>query len=185
MAAKAEHHVLYQYMLKGARNHYMGLIQTESVRSPCPLLSFLSLSRFCTQPYFQPSPRAPAPFRSDRRFHDPHTHEPMAWALWVEDSHDIVVFGTPRSTDISQLTELNGCAPGAGLYAFFNAYSQGPLDACECQDHLLNIDAKSDIAIYSLSTVGAQWMVSLQGEGVVHQCRNRNGFAATVTSWTR
>lgn len=31
MTILAEHHVLYQYMLKGARNHYMGLIQTETV----------------------------------------------------------------------------------------------------------------------------------------------------------
>ena len=29
---KAEHHVLYQYRLVNAANHYMGLIQTETVR---------------------------------------------------------------------------------------------------------------------------------------------------------
>jgi hypothetical protein len=28
----AEHHVLYQYNLVNARQHYMGLIQTETVR---------------------------------------------------------------------------------------------------------------------------------------------------------
>ena len=28
---KAEHHVLYQYHLVNAANHYMGLIQTETV----------------------------------------------------------------------------------------------------------------------------------------------------------
>jgi len=27
----AEHHVIYQYNLVGAKNHYLGLIQTESV----------------------------------------------------------------------------------------------------------------------------------------------------------
>jgi glucan 1,3-beta-glucosidase len=31
MPNAAEHHVLYQYMLKGAKDHYMGLIQTETV----------------------------------------------------------------------------------------------------------------------------------------------------------
>ena len=30
---KAEHHVLYQYHLVNAANHYMGLIQTETVSS--------------------------------------------------------------------------------------------------------------------------------------------------------
>ena len=29
----AEHHVLYQYHLVNAANHYMGLIQTESVNN--------------------------------------------------------------------------------------------------------------------------------------------------------
>ena len=36
----AEHHVLYQYNLVGASNHYMGLIQTETVSylSSTPIL---------------------------------------------------------------------------------------------------------------------------------------------------
>lgn len=29
----AEHHVLYQYSLVNAANHYLGMIQTESVRT--------------------------------------------------------------------------------------------------------------------------------------------------------
>ena len=32
MFATAEHHTLYQYNLVGAKEHYMGLIQTETVR---------------------------------------------------------------------------------------------------------------------------------------------------------
>jgi len=31
LSTAAEHHVIYQYNLVGAKNHYMGLIQTESV----------------------------------------------------------------------------------------------------------------------------------------------------------
>ena len=33
MFATAEHHTLYQYNLVGAKEHYMGLIQTETVRA--------------------------------------------------------------------------------------------------------------------------------------------------------
>ena len=33
MVFLAEHHVLYQYNLVGAKDHYMGLIQTETVRA--------------------------------------------------------------------------------------------------------------------------------------------------------
>lgn len=40
-----EHNILYQYQLSGAKNIFMGVIQTES-------------------PYFQVSPVAPAPFKS-------------------------------------------------------------------------------------------------------------------------
>lgn len=32
MMSAAEHHTLYQYRLANAANHYMGLIQTETVR---------------------------------------------------------------------------------------------------------------------------------------------------------
>lgn len=41
----SEHTVLYQYMVYGAKNVFMGMIQTES-------------------PYYLPNPQAPAPFTS-------------------------------------------------------------------------------------------------------------------------
>jgi glucan 1,3-beta-glucosidase len=89
--AAAEHHVLYQYLLKDARDHYLGLIQTESV-------SFfdhvLCMRAYClSQPYFQPTPSAPTPFPRVERYVDPETKSGMAWALWVERSHDITIFG--------------------------------------------------------------------------------------------
>jgi len=72
----SEHHVIYQYNLVGAKNHYMGLIQTES-------------------PYFQPKPAVPTPFRIDPGYRDPRPYEGNAssWALAVKDSHDILIFG--------------------------------------------------------------------------------------------
>ncbi|KAG2157573.1 glycoside hydrolase family 55 protein [Suillus bovinus] len=76
MIGTAEHHVLYQYSLIGAKNHYMGLIQTET-------------------PYFQPLPAPPGPFDVSNVYDDPTFENgiDMAWGLWVKSSMDIIVFG--------------------------------------------------------------------------------------------
>jgi hypothetical protein len=60
----AEHHVIYQYSLVGAQDHYMGLIQTESVSGSriqsinAGSISFLVLCGFTTSashsPVYQP-----------------------------------------------------------------------------------------------------------------------------------
>lgn len=72
----SEHHVLYQFSLVGAKNHYMGLIQTET-------------------PYFQPLPAPPGPFDISTVYDDPTFEHGMnmAWGLWVQSSIDIMVFG--------------------------------------------------------------------------------------------
>ncbi|KAF7978685.1 hypothetical protein HWV62_44937 [Athelia sp. TMB] len=72
----AEHHAMYQYSLVGAKDHYMGLIQTET-------------------PYYQPSPAAPTPFSTDSAYNDPtfSSSQTSAWGLYVESSSDIFVFG--------------------------------------------------------------------------------------------
>jgi glucan 1,3-beta-glucosidase len=70
----SEHSALYQYSLVGAKNHYMGLIQTET-------------------PYYQPTPAAPTPFSVDAAFNDPASDQNAAWGLWVERSSNIFVFG--------------------------------------------------------------------------------------------
>ncbi|KAH8117300.1 exo-beta-1,3-glucanase [Phellopilus nigrolimitatus] len=76
MIGTAEHHVLYQYNLVGAQNHYMGLIQTET-------------------PYFQPNPAPPSPFTSLTSYNDPtySGSQVMAWAVRVNNSQNILVFG--------------------------------------------------------------------------------------------
>jgi len=61
--------------VQGAKNHYMGLIQTET-------------------PYFQPAPAAPSPFSVNSAFHDPAFNGvSSAWALNVAESSNIIVFG--------------------------------------------------------------------------------------------
>ncbi|KAF9560804.1 glycoside hydrolase family 55 protein [Agrocybe pediades] len=72
----SEHHVIYQYNLVGAEDHYMGLIQTES-------------------PYYQPVPAAPTPFSINPAFEDPkmYADNASAWALIVKRSDNILIFG--------------------------------------------------------------------------------------------
>jgi glucan 1,3-beta-glucosidase len=71
----SEHHVLYQYSFVNAANHYGGLMQTET-------------------PYFQPLPAPPAPFVSNYTFNDPvFDSEVAAWALWVQESQGILIYG--------------------------------------------------------------------------------------------
>jgi len=71
----SEHHVLYQYNIAGAADHYIGLAQTESA-------------------YFQPQPASPAPFSVEWEYADPETaQDGLGWAMNIECSDGIIVFG--------------------------------------------------------------------------------------------
>ncbi|KAF8800084.1 glycoside hydrolase family 55 protein [Phlegmacium glaucopus] len=149
IGAASEHHVLYQYRLVNAANHYMGLIQTES-------------------PYFQPKPSPPAPFSIEPTFNDPsfYRRNPSSWALSITNSDKIFIFG-------------------AGLYSFFINYAQDCDGTRDCQAQIANVDWLSDVNIYSLSTVSAMYQLSIDQVGIINQADNINGFASTVTSWSR
>ncbi|KAK4870959.1 hypothetical protein LT330_000196 [Penicillium expansum] len=85
----SEHNVLYQYQVSGATNLVMGMIQTES-------------------PYFQPVPKAPAPFTAGLFPNDPtFTDCPgnsltcaVSWAVRVLDSSTIYMLGSVGSLTI-------------------------------------------------------------------------------------
>jgi glucan 1,3-beta-glucosidase len=76
----AEHHQLYNYNVAGAKNVYLGLIQTET-------------------PYFQSSPTALIPFKPRAEWHDPTYSEcrnrqcQKAWGLYIVDSSDVYLYG--------------------------------------------------------------------------------------------
>ncbi|KAJ7684646.1 exo-beta-1,3-glucanase [Mycena polygramma] len=119
-------------------------------------------------PYYQPVPVPPAPFTVNTAFKDPSDWSGIsaAWGLRVTTSTDIIVFG-------------------AGLYSFFSNYAQTCLTPENCQSQILNVDSTSSVHIYSLATVGATSQLSINQAGVINQSSNPNGFAATVTSWSR
>ncbi|TFY54718.1 hypothetical protein EVJ58_g8694 [Rhodofomes roseus] len=110
----SEHHVLYQYNLAGAQNHYIGVMQTES-------------------PYYQPLPMPPTPFSINDTYKDPSLPIDLtaAWGLYIQSSTDITVFGaglysfyqnndqTCLSTTIcqTQILNIDSSSTGISLYS--------------------------------------------------------------------
>jgi len=119
-------------------------------------------------PYYQPFPASPIPFHVDTRYHDPKPYgeAAYAWGLNAKETKDILVYG-------------------AGLYSFFVNYSTACTSTRNCQEQILNVDTKSDISIYSLSTVATTYQLSVDEHGVIDQKDNVDGFASTATVWTR
>ncbi|KAJ1306408.1 hypothetical protein OPQ81_007413 [Rhizoctonia solani] len=117
-------------------------------------------------PYYQPMPAPPAPFSLSKTYHDPElTAGPAAWSVVISDSSKIYIYG-------------------AGLYNFFQHYSQDCLANYTCQSQIINVDKKSeDIVIFSLATVGLTNMLSVDSTPVINQNDNRNGFQSNVAGW--
>ena len=148
----SEHHVIVNYNLAGAANHYIGLAQTES-------------------PYYQPDPPPPAPlFTILSEWKDPtfSRNQTSAWGLHVTESRNILVFG-------------------AGLYSFFIDYDASrctATDQLNCQSQILNVDSWSGVYIYSLTTVGTTYQLSIDSSPVIPAVENEVGFSQIVTVWT-
>ncbi|WYZ42188.1 hypothetical protein EsH8_V_001083 [Colletotrichum jinshuiense] len=152
----AEHSVLYQYQLSGAKQVVMGLIQTEG-------------------PYFQSSPKAPAPFENGLVFKDDPTFADcpansqtcaMAWSLRMIDSTNVYVIS-------------------GGLYTWFQDYSQDCVNsgANDCQLSTFYVEQSYDVWIYNLITIGAVQMVTPLNGQPVTAVNNRNGFASSIVAW--
>ncbi|OBT86923.1 hypothetical protein VE02_04416 [Pseudogymnoascus sp. 03VT05] len=154
----SEHTVLYNYLLSGAKNIYMGHIQTES-------------------PYYQPVPGAPAPFGAAASFpNDPDFSQcnitantdneqcRYSWGLQVIDSTDVTIHST-------------------GLYSFFNAYYQDCIDTHNCQERVLEVKGSTGIVIYNLFTVAIVDAANGIDNSKVPQADAQRGFTTEVSVW--
>jgi glucan 1,3-beta-glucosidase len=145
----SEHSVLYNYQLSKAKNVYMALIQTETA-------------------YYQGNPEATTPFAVNAKFTDPNFAASCAgqascartWGLRVTDSSDVFVYG-------------------AGLYSFFDNYSQDCLKTQSCQRDMVSIE-NSAVQIFGLSTKAAVNMLTVNGQSAAFDRDNRNNFCATL-----
>ncbi|KAK6343478.1 hypothetical protein TWF730_011067 [Orbilia blumenaviensis] len=154
----SEHAVLYQYQIAGAKNIYLGSIQTES-------------------PYFQPVPVAPEPFASLPLIYpgDPSFKKcsagaakcAISWALRIIRSEGIFIYG-------------------AGMYSWFYNYDQPVcLPGEHCQDRLFETSYSENIWIYDIYTKGVKESVTPRGTGAAPSLQkdNQNGFLSTITAW--
>ncbi|KAL2141294.1 hypothetical protein VTI28DRAFT_2528 [Corynascus sepedonium] len=134
----SEHAVFYQYEFYRAKQLLAAMIQTES-------------------PYYQPNPRPPAPFadavgvfRGDPDYScadDDQEGCDASWALRVVRSSDITI-------------------AGAGLYSWFNTYTQECVDRQDCQISMVQMkDNQGDVRLWNLITIGAQTMISSDAGG--------------------
>lgn len=154
-ATSAEHATLYQYQLAGAKNILMSMIQTET-------------------PYFQPMPKAPAPYRpglfpSDPRFdhcEDGDELCAMAWGARILDSETVYILS-------------------AGIYAWFHAHDQACVDTNDCQQRALEVAQSFDLWLFNLCTNAVVELVSPHNGVPTMAADNRMGFMSSVLAWLR
>ncbi|MCJ1285822.1 hypothetical protein MMC26_005163 [Xylographa opegraphella] len=119
-------------------------------------------------PYYQSNPTALTPFTANAAYSDPTFAGcttpgcQKAWGLRVVSSSKILVYG-------------------AGLYSFFDNYSEDCLATESCQDHMVSIEnCSGDVYLWGLSTKASTNMVTIDGTGAVPQSDNQDNFCATI-----
>ncbi|KAK6519258.1 hypothetical protein TWF281_003094 [Arthrobotrys megalospora] len=153
----SEHNVLYQYQFHNARNIWMGMIQTES-------------------PYYQGVPAAPTPFEDSLgQFPmDPPFNQcngagdwytcGFSWAVRVLGSTNIYIYG-------------------AGLYSWFQQYSQVCLETESCQSRVLQISQSTGVHIFNLMTKASLTMVTRWNGHPAWAVDNHNAYGSTIAAW--
>lgn len=76
---------------------------------------------------------------------------------------------------------------GAGLYNWFQAYTQACVDSQDCQQSVVNIRDSGNIWLYNLYTIGTVEMVTAKGATTVLATDNTNTnehpFTSIVNAW--
>ncbi|KAK3369519.1 putative glucan 1,3-beta-glucosidase precursor [Lasiosphaeria ovina] len=158
----SEHHQLYQYQLSGAKNVYMGHMQTET-------------------PYYQPAPNAAAPYTIGRFPTDPTFGDCAgaasadgscrgAWALRLINSSSVFIYS-------------------AGFYSFFQNYQLGCTATESCQKALVETSYTTGLWLFNLFTKGNTQIVTPRGGTsrgllpVLFNDTTANGYTSEVAAW--
>lgn len=125
-------------------------------------------------PYYQVAPRAPAPIAlTGVHPMDPvfsHCTDPtskrcaVSWAVRILNSANIFLYG-------------------AGLYSWFQEYSQQCVLDENCQDRVFEISSSRSIWIYNLITKASLEMISPQGGVAVLAKDNKVNYCNIVMAW--
>jgi hypothetical protein len=151
----SEHCTLYQYQFYKAQNIFAATLQTET-------------------PYYQPEPKAPAPFtgayalESDPTFsycNPASTTCALAWGLEIIGSSNIMIYG-------------------AGFYSWFSWYSQVCLAAETCQERIARVFDSTNIFIANLYTKGSSSMIQGAQSHDILAIDNIDGFLGTIVGWS-
>ncbi|KAH8648707.1 pectate lyase superfamily protein-domain-containing protein [Xylariales sp. PMI_506] len=129
----SEHAVFYQYQFFQAQEVLAAMIQTET-------------------PYYQPNPLPPAPYTN-------------AVGVFAGDPDYNCTSGKQEGCDASwavrMVSSSNITVAGAGLYSWFQTYSQTCVDTQNCQISLVEmVDNSGNIHFWNLITIGALNMIS-------------------------
>ncbi|KAJ7507380.1 exo-beta-1,3-glucanase [Mycena galericulata] len=118
-------------------------------------------------PYYQPVPAPPGPFQSNPAWDDPDwSNSGSAWALNIATSNSVFIYG-------------------AGLYSFYDNYSEACKPSVNCQASLALVDTASDaVFLYSISTIGATTMLTVGSTNVVNHANNIDGLQSTLSKWS-
>ncbi|KAI1759328.1 glycoside hydrolase family 55 protein [Hypoxylon sp. FL1150] len=150
----SEHSILYNYQVSNAENVFIGIAQSETA-------------------YYQGNPVAPVGTSVLDGYFDPDFERDCVganistcartWGLRITNSSAIFVYG-------------------AGLYSFFDNYSQECVDKNNCQDNMISIEQSTDIHLFGASTKAAVNMITIDGQSAILDKDNRNDFCAAVAS---
>ncbi|KAK4202936.1 glucan 1,3-beta-glucosidase, partial [Triangularia verruculosa] len=120
-------------------------------------------------PYFQPVPVAPSPmdkalgvFSEDPNWADCQTDACMAWGLRIIDAEKVIVHG-------------------AGLYSFFNNFSQTCTSTESCQERIMEVRGSKDISIFNIFTKG---VIEIATDSSIELAdNNQHGFTSEISVW--
>ncbi|KAF2104320.1 glucan 1,3-beta-glucosidase [Rhizodiscina lignyota] len=162
----AEHSVLYNYQLNGAKNVFMGLIQTET-------------------PYFQSNPIATTPFKVQAARGDPTFENcqgdktcEKAWGLRVVDSSDVLIYGAGLYSFFDNYDQT--CVAGQNCQA--NMVS---MEGSISNLNLFGLSTKASVnMVTSAVGVGGNATGKYSSLNLVPDEDNRSNFCATIALWT-
>ena len=129
----SEHHQLYNYQLNGAKNVFMGVIQTETA-------------------YMQPNPDSLSPFAPNAKFNDPTFADctdgacKKTWGLRIVNSSNVFIYGAGLYSFFDNWAQecfgLGNCQT--------NMFS---IDTCSSDVYLFTLATKAAV---NMATVGGQ-----------------------------
>lgn len=154
----SEHSIFYNYQLNGAKNVFMGMIQSET-------------------PYFQSNPAAPKPL-SIEVASDPN---------WAICPNQILGKSVPcyKSWGLRIINSANVFLYGTGLYSFFENYDQDCVATNNCQRNVLSVQGStSNLNLYNINTKASFNIITRDGIAQARDSDNRNNFCATVMRYS-